>query len=136
MFFVRLCALMRQRYGSVIHLYCVTEQERRYYEKLNQDGLFASITNVIGLMEAATRPVTDPDAVLARARAHEDHLGTTYNVLFAANRHFGRGFRWVGSAIPGRDIRKALTICRSSRPTTKQSPSGRASCATRRSRWS
>tara|TARA_Y100001934_G_scaffold19287_2_gene22372 strand:- start:63 stop:1550 length:1488 start_codon:yes stop_codon:yes gene_type:complete len=91
-FLVRLCALMRERYGSVIHLYCVTEQERHYYEKLNQDGLFASITNVIGLMEAATKPVADPAAVLAQAAEHESRLGTTFNILFAANRHFGRGF--------------------------------------------
>lgn len=97
---VRVCQLLRDRYGSAIHLYCVTEQERAYYERLDEEGLFASVNNMLGLMEAAMKPVENPEAVLARASKFEAKLETTLNVLFAANRHFGRGFSLGGFRHP------------------------------------
>lgn len=99
-FLVKLCERLRERYGSVIHLYCVTEQERQYYEGLNQGGLFASITNTVGLMEAGTEPVTDAAETVSKAQHYEGILKTTFNLLFAANRHFGRGFSLGGFKHP------------------------------------
>lgn len=91
---------LRERYGSTIHLYCTTEQNRRHYEAENKDGVFASITGGMVLANLTRGPGGDPAALYAKARAYEERMGRTYNSLAVGNRHLGRGYAVAGNRHP------------------------------------
>ena len=66
---------LRARHGSDIHLYCATAQERSFYDAHNADKAFHSVGLYEPLLDNALRPVADPDAEIAAARANEARLG-------------------------------------------------------------
>lgn len=95
-FLLELAELLKQRQGSVLHLYCMGRQEMDFYEARNRDGFFATINDASALSKAPEGPVADETAVIAKARAYEERLGFTYNYLAMANRHLGRGYALGG----------------------------------------
>lgn len=95
-FLLALARMLKERNGSVLHLYVASEQERVYYEARGALDLFASITSIRNQLDVAKQPVEDVEAVFAEARRYEERTGTTYNMFAVAHRHFGRGFSLGG----------------------------------------
>lgn len=88
--------MLKDRLGSSIHVYCVHAGEAAEYERLNRDKRFDSVNVEVAPHSAALARVDDPQAVIGRARAWEECLGTTINFLAVANRHLGRSFSLGG----------------------------------------
>ncbi len=99
-FLLALARELAQRHGAELHLYCMSEQERTFYEGIGAREIFATIANVRGMLDTALEPVADPDAAVAEARRNEERLGVTINTLVATNRHLGRGFSLGGFRHP------------------------------------
>ena len=99
-FMLAVARKMKERTRSELHLYVISEQERKYYENHGAKQLFASITNVRDHLDVVQECVDDPDAVFALARDFEARIGTTYNMFSVAHRHFGRGFSLGGYGHP------------------------------------
>ena len=95
MFDMALARQLRDEYGASIHLYCSSSDKARFYEELNSDGLFASIS-VPPFLETAFQPAGDPERLYSEARDYERRLGSTINSLVMTNRHFGRGYSLGG----------------------------------------
>ena len=91
-----LAALLRERHGSDIHLYCTTAQEEWQYRTMDEANVFSSITVTEHLMPWPLPADLDPEAVTSRARAIEERYGVTLNYLMMTNRHHGRGFALGG----------------------------------------
>ena len=91
---------LQRDHGAVIHLYAATVQEGDYYRRLDDAGLFASITVANTLYEVCEKPVADMSAVVARARVLESELGVTFNELALTDRHLGRGYALGGFRHP------------------------------------
>ncbi len=87
---------MKAQHNVRIHLYCFTPQELRYYQELDANGIFASITNGGVLKTRCFDSGLIEDEVLKRARGLEDLIGHTINRLMVADRHFGRGYCFGG----------------------------------------
>ncbi len=87
---------LKQRHGSVLHLYCTGPQEVIHYRRLNNDGLFDTINDIETPVVAAVHAAIDEAAVFARARAIEAFTGLTINRMVVADRHFGRGYSLGG----------------------------------------
>ncbi len=86
-----ICRKLRQRFGSKIYVYVRSIDARKYYEEFLNDAV-DDIIQADHLHEAALKPVTDPANVLAKARAYEEFLGCTYNMVRMTRRDFGIGF--------------------------------------------
>ena len=97
---VDIARALRVRLGSTIHLYCTTEQIRRHYEIENTDGVFASVTGGMGLVNLNSAPDGNLGALFAKAREYERRIGRTYNSLAVGNRHLGRGYALAGNRHP------------------------------------
>jgi len=95
-FMMGLARALKEKFGSVIHLYCNGPQEVVHYENLNADGIFASINNANTLLKAGFEEKIDAEAVLARARELEALTGLTINRMAVPDRHFGRGYALGG----------------------------------------
>lgn len=87
---------LKRRHGSVIYLYCSGPQAVDFYEKVNQEGLFASVNDSTALLSNVFAEGLIEDEVVARAAAMERRLGYGYNRLAVPNRHLGRGFMLGG----------------------------------------
>lgn len=87
---------LRRRHGSVIHLYCNSAQECRFYRGDDRCRDFASIQVGTKMYDATREPSPDPEAVVAEARRQEARIGCTYNELAVADRHYGRGYALAG----------------------------------------
>jgi len=97
---VDIARALRERVGSTNHLYFTTEQIRRHYEAENTDGVFASITGGMGLVNLTRGPDGDLSALYAKGREYEQRIGRTYNSLAVGNRHLGRGYALAGNRHP------------------------------------
>lgn len=86
--------------GAAIHLYTATEQESAYYRRVDDEGLFASITVARTLYVVCAQAVEDEKAVVAEARRNEQDLGIVYNELALSDRHLGRGYALGGYRHP------------------------------------
>ena len=95
-FMLEVARLLKQRHGSVFHLYCSGPQEVSFYKEHNRDGLLASINDADVLLPSALHTGLDEAEVVARARTFEARIGCTYNMLAVANRHLGRGYALGG----------------------------------------
>jgi hypothetical protein len=92
---VDLARVLKARFGSAVHLYFATEQERSFYETTASN--FASMNRTNQLLDPVETPSDErlPD-LFARARAMEAFMGTTLNRLNMTSRHFGRAFALGG----------------------------------------
>ena len=97
---VDIARALRERLGSTIHLYCTTEQIRRHYQAENTDGVFASITGGMGLVNLTRGPDGDLSGLYAKGREYEQRIGRTYNSLAVGDRHLGRGYALAGNRHP------------------------------------
>ena len=91
-----LAALLKERHGSDIHLYCTTAQEEQQYRTMDEANVFSSIMVTEHLMPWPLPGDLDPEAVISRAGALEQRYGVTFNYLMMTNRHHGRGFALGG----------------------------------------
>ena len=96
LFLLALAKEIQRRYGSEIHLYCNGPQEVAYYQNLNGDGVFTSITDASVLLVRAFDVGLDEARVMARARDFEALTGMTVNQMAVPHRHFGRGYALGG----------------------------------------
>ena len=87
---------IKERDGSVIHLYCFNPQEVRHYQNLNKDNLFTSIVDANILLSRAFDDNLDQEDVYARARRIEEKTGTPINHFAVPDRHLGRGYALGG----------------------------------------
>ena len=87
---------IRTRHDCVIHLYCNTEQDAKFYAPYLNSGLVDSITQTTALYQAIGRRGLDEETEIARARAREAQIGTTVNRLAVTDRHLGRGYALGG----------------------------------------
>jgi hypothetical protein len=90
--YLRIAKRLNAECGAELHVFCNTPEVAAFYRKAARPGLFASIEITPNPLKESEQPVTDEAAVIAEARANEAWLGTPYNRLIMANRHFGRGF--------------------------------------------
>ena len=97
---------LKKRYGSTFHLYCGSSQEKDYYTRLNEDGLFESITMANALFNGAQATNLDEEAITKKAVEIEARIGTTYNTLAVSNRHLGRGYALGGFHHPRSRVSK------------------------------
>ncbi|MBT3629079.1 MAG: hypothetical protein HOM52_12110 [Rhodospirillaceae bacterium] len=97
---VDIARALRERYGSTIHLYSTNKQKLGHFESQNTDGVFTSITGDMGLVNLTSRPESNQDTLLAKAREYERRIGRTYNSLAVGNRHLGRGYALAGNGHP------------------------------------
>ena len=95
-FMLALARALKAEYASTIHLYCGGRQEVDFYEKENQDSLFASVNNGAALLSHVYDTGLDETAVFARARDLEKKIGKTINTLAVPDRHMGRGYALGG----------------------------------------
>lgn len=95
-FMMGLARALKEQFGSVIHLYCNGPQEVAHYEKLNGDGIFATINNADTLLKAGFEKDIEEETVLARAKEFEKLTGLTINRMAVPHRHFGRGYALGG----------------------------------------
>ncbi len=95
-FQLALARMLKEGYGSTLHLYCSGRQDIDFYTAQNRDGLFSSISDSAILLKNRDTVRLDAEAVTARARAVEDRIGLTINQLSVANRHLGRGYALGG----------------------------------------
>ncbi|MGE0254642.1 MAG: hypothetical protein AB7N54_04175 [Alphaproteobacteria bacterium] len=90
---VDLLRRIRQQHGSRLHVYVVSDQGQKFYERNAEAGLFDSITVRHGIAEGAYLAVPGDHAELTRvAMANERRYGVTYNEIMMTDRHLGRGF--------------------------------------------
>ncbi len=94
--YLALLETIRARHDCVIHLYCNTEQDAKFYALYLNSGLVDSITRTAVLYQAIVRRDLDEETVLSRALALEAQLGTTINRLAVTDRHLGRGYALGG----------------------------------------
>jgi hypothetical protein len=94
--YLALLETIRARHDCVIHLYCNTEQDEKFYAPYRNSGLVDSITRTGVLYQAIGRRDLDEETELSRARAREAQLGTTINRLAVTDRHLGRGYALGG----------------------------------------
>ena len=93
---VDLARILRKEHDATIHVYCSKPQDVKDYQKYNEDGLFASITQADTMMECALNAAGNRNEVLARAREWERQLDLPLNRLIMTDRHLGRGFALGG----------------------------------------
>lgn len=96
LFMAALARDLKQRFGAEIHLYCFGPQELKHYQKLNSDGLFATITDANIVLRRCFDAGLNEEVVNGRARDMERRLGITINRLIVPDRHFGRGYSLAG----------------------------------------
>lgn len=96
LFLLALAKEIRNRHGSEIHLYCAGPQQVAYYRNLDQEGLFASITDARILLNSAFDADLDEAEVIKRACRFESITGMTINQMAVPDRHFGRGYAMGG----------------------------------------
>ena len=89
-------ALLKQRHGSAIHVFCATPQDAKHYRNLNQDGQFDSITVEVIPHRVNLETDLDREVVVAESEAWEERLGITMNSLIMGNRHLGRSYSLGG----------------------------------------
>ena len=98
--FIGVARRLKGEFDAVIHLYCSNAQEVTYYQRLNQDNLFASIVDA-NILYPALRETAPPfEQVVDQSRAYEAKLGMTINELAVSDRHLGRGFALGGFGHP------------------------------------
>jgi hypothetical protein len=91
-FILTLARMLKEQYGSAVHIYCMTPQIAKFYEDFDQDEVFASI-NVTGLaVDALYEEVRDEALEFEKARAYEARIGWTYNSVAVGNRLYGAGY--------------------------------------------
>jgi len=89
---------LRSRHRSRIYAACANENLRKFYTNLDA-SLFYGL-EVLNLHEARVGRLPNADEIVAKARSHEQILGTSYNTLALANRHFGHGYALGGFGHP------------------------------------
>lgn len=91
---------LKAEHGCKAHLYCSGPGQKRFYDEINNDGLFDTISiHNVGVLEID--PEThDADDVFIRARAWEKELGIGINEFMISDRHFGRGYALGGFKHP------------------------------------
>jgi hypothetical protein len=94
--YLALLESIRARHHCVIHLYCNTKQDAKFYAPYLNSGLVDSITRTDVLYQAIGQRDLDEETVLSCARAREAKLGTTINRLAVTDRHLGRGYALGG----------------------------------------
>jgi len=98
--FMGVARRLKAEFDAVIHLYCSNAQEVTYYQRLNQDNLFANIVDA-NILYPALRETAPPfEQVVDQSRAYEAKLGMTINELAVSDRHLGRGFALGGFGHP------------------------------------
>jgi hypothetical protein len=90
---------LKESFGTAVHLYCATSQERDYYSS-RYNSCFDSITIDNSLHAGCSEPVTQLQAVIREAHDNEKTLGVTYNQLAMSDRHLGRGYALGGFKHP------------------------------------
>jgi len=87
---------LKMRFGSRVHCFQSTQENVNFFGRHGKGG-FDAIQDAAVLYKAVRsgRP-PDSDAIGRRARAHEERLGITYNLLVMGDRHLGRGFSPLG----------------------------------------
>lgn len=93
---MELALFLKERQGSVIHLYCTTPEEAAFYRGWDKSGIFASISAEASVLNHIESDPYDTASVLTEARRIEDSLGISINSLTVSSRHFGRGFALGG----------------------------------------
>lgn len=94
-FYNRLARLLKDRYGSEIHIASANKVVGKWYRDLPGAGsLFASVSDVVNLNNALVAPLDSSSrpTFLADARAAEQATGRTLNWFAVGNRHLGRGY--------------------------------------------
>jgi hypothetical protein len=97
---LRLVRRLREEHGAKVHMYCVLEQQRGFWQPALDEGVLASIRVDNLLYQTTDLAVDDPEAVIERARRLEAALGTTINRLAVSDRHLGRGYALAGFKHP------------------------------------
>lgn len=90
---------LKARFGSKIHLYCSNSDQLPFYQSINSDGAFDTVS-CIDLLDPVSRSEQSDQFVIGTARQFERRLGTTYNLISISNRHFGRGYALGGFRHP------------------------------------
>lgn len=86
------CRTLKHRFGSKIYVYVRSNDSRRYYEPFVKENIIDEIIHANFLHDTMMNPVSDAKAEYAKARAHEQFLGCTYNSVRMTRRDFGLGF--------------------------------------------
>lgn len=86
---------LKEKYGSVIHLYCSSEQEKKHYQSAN-NGAYDTINISDFPIAHAFDKIEDQETIIERARYYEDLTGLTINRMIVPDRHFGRGYALAG----------------------------------------
>jgi hypothetical protein len=89
---IAICRELHRRFGSSVYAYVYSQSACEYYQTFVDEGFIKEVILVRGHYVAADKPVTDVEAVFARARENEKFLGTTYNSIRMVHRGFGHGF--------------------------------------------
>jgi hypothetical protein len=85
-----------ERYGSKLHLYCVSELHAESYRKNDKEKLFSTINVIKSEVPQELPVVSDEAAVFARATALENKYRRSINSLIVTHRHLGRGYALGG----------------------------------------
>ncbi len=95
-----LARILKKHHNARLHLYTKSVADERGLARRDKEGLWDSVTASDRLNPALEEPVTDPDGVIARARAWELRIGETINRLTHEHRQLGRGYAPGGELYP------------------------------------
>lgn len=87
-----LAGMFKKHHGAKVFIYCNSPEEKRGLERRYRNGIFDAVTVSQNLNPALSAPVTDPDAVVKRAREWEEKIGETFGRLIFEHRPMARGY--------------------------------------------
>jgi len=98
-FFPALAQALKGKYGSRIHLYCSTEQDREYYVS-RYPGFFDTAHSIRFFYNSLLEPLGATGELLNKAVFYEKRYHFLLAHLFADDRHIGLGFSPGGINFP------------------------------------
>jgi len=99
-FHFEIARLLKERYGSEIHYYCVRPEVAAGVEADAPKGLITSINVIDFAQPTSFNNDFDVDTLLARAKNYEERYGRSIYWFAVNDRHFGRGFAPAGFLFP------------------------------------
>ena len=91
-FFADLAELLKQRFGSSIHVYVATQAAVDMFREVDHSNSFDSIEVAPSTVTIPLPVISDPDQTISVARALEAKYGLTFNWLLVPDRLYGRGY--------------------------------------------
>lgn len=91
-FFADLGAMLKERSGTRLHVYCVSEEACELFRSVDRRSAFAAVSVMPAPVTYRPGWKLDQQEVIARARHFERKYDLTYNSLLVSDRLFGRGY--------------------------------------------